>query len=55
MREPLALQALELTVKAPCVLFLDRWLYYRAPEWVFTAAYVAWAVATLTLRFVRPR
>ena len=34
-----------------------RWLiFYAAPEWVFTAAYVAWAIATLaTLRFVPPR
>jgi len=40
--------------------FVGRWvaalLYYRAPEWVFTAAYVAWAAATLlTLRLVPPR
>ena len=40
--------------------FVARWvhrlLYYRAPDWVFTAAYVAWAAATLlTLRWVRPR
>lgn len=40
--------------------FVGRWvqrlLYYRAPEWVFTAAYVAWALATLaTLRAVPPR
>ena len=40
--------------------FVGRWvqrlLFYRAPEWVFTAAYVAWALATLaTLRLVRPR
>src|SRR5512134_2821129 len=31
--------------------FVGRWvywlLYYRAPEWVFTIAYVAWAAATL--------
>jgi len=34
-----------------------RWLlFYRAPEWVFTSAYVAWALATLaTLRLVPPR
>lgn len=40
--------------------FVGRWvarlLYYRAPEWVFTAAYCAWTVASLlTLRFVPPR
>lgn len=40
--------------------FIGRWvqrlLYYRAPEWVFTTAYVAWAAATLvTLRLVPPR
>lgn len=40
--------------------FVARWahrlLYYQAPEWVFTAAYVAWALATLlTLRWVPPR
>ena len=40
--------------------FVARWvryfLYYEAPEWVFTAAYVAWALATLlTLRWVPPR
>jgi hypothetical protein len=43
--------------------FVGRWvryfLYYRAPEWVFTVLYVAWAAATLaTLRLVpvrRPR
>lgn len=40
--------------------FLGRWmryfLFYEAPEWVFTAAYVAWAAATLaTLRLVPPR
>ena len=40
--------------------FVARWvrwlLYYRAPEWVFTGAYVAWALATLlTLRWVPPR
>jgi hypothetical protein len=40
--------------------FLGRWvqrlLYYDAPEWVFTAAYLAWALATLaTLRLVPPR
>jgi hypothetical protein len=40
--------------------FIGRWvqrlLYYRAPEWVFTTLYVAWAAATLvTLRLVPPR
>ena len=40
--------------------FIGRWvrylLFYQAPEWVFTVAYVAWALATLlTLRFVPPR
>jgi polyferredoxin len=40
--------------------FVGRWvqaaLYYRAPEWVFTAAYVAWAAATVvTLVLVPPR
>lgn len=40
--------------------FVGRWvrrlLYYRAPDWVFTAAYLAWAAATvLTLRLVPPR
>ena len=39
--------------------FVGRWvrvlLYYRAPEWVFTALYVAWTAATLvTLRLVPP-
>lgn len=39
--------------------FVGRWvryfLYYRAPEWVFTALYLAWAAATLlTLRLVPP-
>jgi hypothetical protein len=40
--------------------FVARWvhrlLFYRAPEWVFTAAYVLWTLATLaTLRVVPPR
>ena len=40
--------------------FVARWvyrlLYYRAPEWVFAAAYVAWTLATLlTLWLVPPR
>jgi len=33
-----------------------RVLFYEAPEWVFTAAYCAWAAATaLTLALVPPR
>ena len=40
--------------------FIGRWvyrfLYYRAPEWVFTTAYGAWAAATvITLVLVPPR
>jgi hypothetical protein len=40
--------------------FIGRWvryfLYYEAPKWVFTVAYVAWTAATLaTLRLVPPR
>lgn len=36
--------------------WVQRLLYYRAPEWMFTALYVAWATATLaTLRLVPPR
>jgi hypothetical protein len=40
--------------------FVGRWvrwaLYYEAPEWLFTAAYVAWTAATLvTLKLVPPR
>jgi polyferredoxin len=40
--------------------FVARWvqrlLYYRAPEWVFTAAYLLWTLATLlTLWLVPPR
>jgi hypothetical protein len=40
--------------------FVARWvqylLYYRAPEWVFTLAYLLWSVATLaTLWLVPPR
>jgi hypothetical protein len=40
--------------------FVGRWvhrlLYYRAPEWVFTAGYALWALATLlTLWLVPPR
>ena len=40
--------------------FVGRWvrplLYYEAPEWMFTIAYVAWAAATLvTLKRLPPR
>ena len=40
--------------------FIARWvhrlLYYRAPEWIFTAAYIAWSLATLlTLWLFPPR
>jgi hypothetical protein len=40
--------------------FIGRWvyrlLYYRAPQWVFTAAYATWAAATVvTLIFLPPR
>jgi polyferredoxin len=40
--------------------FVGRWLrrlmFYEAPEWVFTVAYVGWGLATLaTLRLVPPR
>jgi hypothetical protein len=40
--------------------FVARWvhyfLYYRAPEWVFTMAYLLWTLATLaTLWLVPPR
>ena len=40
--------------------FVGRWvrhfLYYQAPEWVFTAAYLGWTLATLlTLWRVPPR
>ena len=40
--------------------FVGRWvervLYYRAPEWVFTSLYLAWTAATLvTLRLAPPR
>ena len=40
--------------------FVGRWvryfLYYEAPEWVFTVAYGAWALATLvTLKLIPPR
>ncbi len=39
--------------------FVGRWvrqlLFYEAPEWVFTTAYVLWTAATLvTLRLVPP-
>ena len=40
--------------------FVARWvqqlLFYRAPEWLFTTIYAAWAAATLlTLKLVAPR
>ena len=36
--------------------WVHRFLFYRAPEWVFTSAYVAWAGLTLlTLWFFPPR
>ena len=40
--------------------FVGRWvrrvMFYEAPEWVFTVAYVAWTLATLaTLWLVPPR
>ena len=40
--------------------FVARWvralLFYQAPEWVFTVAYVAWTTATVvTLWLVPPR
>jgi hypothetical protein len=40
--------------------FVGRWvrwlLFYEAPEWAFTVAYLGWAAATLlTLRYVPPR
>jgi polyferredoxin len=44
----------------PAESFVGRWmralLFYRAPEWVFTVAYVAWTLATLiTLWRVPPK
>jgi hypothetical protein len=40
--------------------FIGRWvqrvLFYQAPEWVFTALYCLWAAATVaTLKLVPPR
>ena len=36
--------------------WVQRWLYYDAPEWLFAALYVAWALATLvTLAAAPPR
>ncbi len=40
--------------------FVGRWvryfLFYQAPEWVFTTLYVAWTLASLaTMRLVPPR
>jgi polyferredoxin len=38
--------------------FVGRWvrhfLYYQAPEWVFTAAYVGWTIATLITLWLAP-
>jgi hypothetical protein len=34
--------------------WLQRLLYYRAPEWAFTAAYVAWTLATLAMLWLVP-
>jgi Protein of Unknown function (DUF2784) len=43
---------------APAESFVGRWvrylLFYRAPEWVFTVAYVAWALATLATWWLVP-
>jgi polyferredoxin len=45
---------------APAGSFIGRWvrrvLFYDAPQWMFTLAYVAWTAATLfTLKLVPPR
>jgi hypothetical protein len=38
--------------------FVARWvhqfLYYRAPEWVFTLAYIAWTAATVATLWLVP-
>lgn len=38
--------------------FVGRWvyaaLYYRAPEWLFTVAYLLWAAATLATFYLIP-
>jgi len=38
--------------------FVARWLrallFYQAPEWVFTAAYLAWTAATLVTLWLAP-
>jgi hypothetical protein len=44
---------------APAESFVGRWvrqlLFYEAPAWVFTCAYLAWSAATLvTLKIVPP-
>ena len=57
---PLTLWEDALRGGAPPESFVGRWvqrlLYFRAPEWVFAALYVAWASATLlTLRLIPPR
>jgi len=42
----------------PTESFIGRWvrylLFYRAPEWVFTVAYVLWALATLLTLWLAP-
>jgi hypothetical protein len=36
--------------------WVHRFLYYRAPEWIFTTAYALWTLATLlTLWLVPPK
>ena len=57
---PLTVWADALRGGASADSFVGRWLrrllFYQAPEWVFTAAYCAWAAATLvTLVLVPPR
>ena len=57
---PLTLWEDMLRGTVPAESFIGRWvrylLYYRAPEWVFTASYVVWTLATLlTLWLVPPR
>jgi polyferredoxin len=56
---PLTLWEDALRAGASADSFAGRWLrrllFYEAPEWVFTAAYCAWAFATLvTLALVPP-
>ncbi len=57
---PLTLWEDALRGGAPAESFVGRWLrrllFYEAPDWLFTAAYCAWAAATLlTLALVPPR